>query len=204
MALSYELWNHHNVNRGKPIFFVPESHTMCIANALSCPNLRHSNFQIQLPLQPCMAAYEAMFLKDSFCVDVASFSSASLCYCLAMIWLKHDLLLLQLHCFIFLCACYTILLSTLNHITTSVAYIPTDNHLVVTFFPEMNHISGDLFSCWWWLLLVMTHASPTLPPDALTSNFFLLSKTHNFNEATAHFLMLVHSPFIFILFMIPT
>lgn len=38
--------------------------------------------------------------------------------------------------------------------------------LLVTLFPEMNHISHDYFSCWWsfWLQLLsfMTSANPTL------------------------------------------
>ncbi|MCI37028.1 hypothetical protein A2U01_0058252, partial [Trifolium medium] len=73
------------VNCGEQICLVAESHTKCIANAPSRANLSRSNFQIQLSLQPCMAAYEDMFPADSFCVGVASFSSARICSCLAMV-----------------------------------------------------------------------------------------------------------------------
>jgi len=85
MTFSNETTVHHNVDCGEPICLVPESHTKCIANAPSRANLSRSNFQIQLPLQPCMAAYEAMFPDDSFCVGIASFPSAGICFCLAMV-----------------------------------------------------------------------------------------------------------------------
>lgn len=133
----------------------------CIANAPSHADLSCSKFQIQLPLQPSVASYEAMFPDNSFCVGVTSFSSARIYSCLVVVWLWDTTYCCYNHIASY---SYVLVVQFFSHYISDLH--SHRRYLVVTLFPQMNHINGDLFSCWWsfwwWLLLVMTHASATL------------------------------------------